>query len=542
MKKIFVFLLFLLPIIQLFGQSQGVTYQAIIIDTKKVSGIGNQKNYLPNREMIVRFTIYNDLGAIDYQEEHVTSTDANGIINLVIGKGTPTASCPLFTRETFYDVNPSTVETSRTFREISWSGKAKNLKVEICIDRFLMNFANLNQQALYFIPYAYHRNITAIGTMDIEGVTNLNSALNVRRKSATNLSGTLDVTHQSTLNDTLTVNAISQLNGQTSIKTTLDGDASDLAAYPLTIEGSNHGLSIKVNGSRNGDNSFMGFFDQSGMQGQITGQTLSEAAQDPEFIYTNVLYAAKVIVMAVNIVVAGATFWEVSNLTGDIADAVFLAAEIIGYNVFALTNLGVSYSSGSGDYAEWLPKMNENEMIQFGEVVGVFGGKITKITQGAEQILVVSNAPVVLGNLPSQKSDLEKGEKVGFMGQVPVWVIGKVKQGDYIVAYQSGSGLAVAISPENLTLEMSSKIIGKAWQTNNSEDKKLVRTLIGIKSDEWIKFAQENQNQIESLDANIKMLNQRINKRNEALQQLIPAYKEVLKKKQVMNQKTSLIN
>ena len=51
-----------------------------------------------------------------------------------------------------------------------------------------------------------------------------------------------------------------------------------------------------------------------------------------------------------------------------------------------LTNGGVVYASGNGDYAEWLEKANIDEEINKTDVVGVKGGKITKNTEDAEQV------------------------------------------------------------------------------------------------------------------------------------------------------------
>jgi len=542
MKKLFVFTMFLLFVVNLFGQSHGLNYQAVILNPNRTTGIGNQKNYWPNKELIVRFTISNSAAGIDYQEEHVTKTDALGMINLVIGKGTPTALNPLYTRVTVYDNGPSTTTTSRTFKEISWDGTSKMLKVEICTEKYLRQFTAIDQQSLYFAPHAYHRNITAIGTMDIEGVSNLNSALNVRRTSPTNLSGVLNVTKHTTLNDTLTVNAISVLNGQTSINVSLDGDASDPAAYPLNIEGSNHGIAITINGSRTSDNSFVTFMDASGVQGAITGQTNSDVYNDPEFIYTTVLYAAKVIVQAVNLGVAtAALFIEPGNFANEVANTAFLAAEIVGYYVFAFQGIGVDYSSGSGDYAEWLPRMDAYEDIRFGDIVGVYGGMVTKKTDNAEQIMVVSKSPIVLGNIPANDSITALGEKVGFMGQVPVWVIGKVKQGDFIVAYKSGSGLGIAVAPENLTIEMMPKIVGKAWDNNNSDGRKLVNTVIGLKNNEWVNLIKENQQRTKQLEEQVNKLNEELNLSNETLFELVTGYKTAIEGKNSDQQMNSSV-
>ena len=102
--------------------------------------------------------------------------------------------------------------------------------------------------------------------------------------------------------------------------------------------------------------------------------------------------------------------------------------------ITAFTKLGVEYSSGSGDYAEWLQRIDTKELITPGDIVAVIGGKITKDLQGAEQVMVVSHSPIVLGNLPSENSNFQfQGNSIAFMGQVPVKITGPVSTGDFII-------------------------------------------------------------------------------------------------------------
>jgi len=530
MKKILILLVFFFSVVGLFAQEHGVSYQALVIDIKKASGMGDQYNYLPNKEMIVRLTIFNVEGNIDYQEEHVTQSNESGIINLVIGKGIPTSQSPI-------------VDRTIAFREISWEGKDKKLKVELSMDKSLNAFYEVQEQDLHFVAYAYHRNITAAGTMDIEGVSNLNHDLFVNNESATTLSGTLDVVKETDLNGNLTVNAESFFNKEVQIDASVSGDYTDVEAYPLSIENAQDGMAIKINGNRSGENSFITFFDGEGVHGQIAGQTNSEVAQDPEFIYTNVMSAAQIVAQAINIGIAVAGLVPTFGISGiklaiEIVGMGFLVADVIAYNVFAFQNVGVTYSSGSGDYAEWLPLIDSTEQIKFGEVVGVYGGKISKNTVGAEQLLIVSKSPILLGNTPQRDEQLENGKSTAFMGQVPVWVVGKVNQGDYLLAYESGSGLAVAVSPKNLTVDMASRIIGKAWESNESETRKLVMVVVGLQTSEWFGFLKENENKLNVIDYQVNQLQKKVTTREELLNQLVPNYKEAVKEKKLQKQET----
>ena len=59
-------------------------------------------------------------------------------------------------------------------------------------------------------------------------------------------------------------------------------------------------------------------------------------------------------------------------------------------------------STKGADYAEYLPKANPNEIFYPGDIVGIKGGYVTKKTDDADLIMVVSSRPIVLGNLPAK--------------------------------------------------------------------------------------------------------------------------------------------
>jgi hypothetical protein len=117
------------------------------------------------------------------------------------------------------------------------------------------------------------------------------------------------------------------------------------------------------------------------------------------------------------------------------------------------------------------------------------------------------------------------------MGQVPVRVKGSVKKGDYIIPYESGSGFGKAVSPEDLTIDMMSKIVGRAWSSVNTAGVNLVNTVIGIKSNEWIGFIKLNKEENDSLKKEMDLLKTQISKSNEILAQLVPGYKEAIEVK-----------
>ncbi|BAY14146.1 hypothetical protein [Calothrix sp. NIES-2098] len=171
------------------------------------------------------------------------------------------------------------------------------------------------------------------------------------------------------------------------------------------------------------------------------------------------------------------------------------------------TNLG---GTGS-DYAEWLPRLQQDEVIQEGDITGVFGGKITKKTNDAQTLMVISSQPLVLGNMPSQENKLPH-EKVAFMGQVRVKVRGKVQAGDYIVPSRLNDGVGIAVSSDKITsAAYATQIIGTAWESSQQENVKLINVLVGHQSNySWIgkilNTMQAQQIEIQSLKTEIESL------------------------------------
>lgn len=144
---------------------------------------------------------------------------------------------------------------------------------------------------------------------------------------------------------------------------------------------------------------------------------------------------------------------------------------------------GVTYGSKGADYAEWLPKLNPEDEFQIGQIVGVHDGKVSLKTKGAEQIMAVSRAPVVVGNVPPEE-EKHKYTTVGFMGQLPVVVRGKVSAGDYVIPSGLEDGTAVAVAPEDLELRHLGRVLGRAWSDSDNDVYALVNVVIGVNTNE----------------------------------------------------------
>jgi hypothetical protein len=175
---------------------------------------------------------------------------------------------------------------------------------------------------------------------------------------------------------------------------------------------------------------------------------------------------------------------DLENLVGEMAPVAFEMytepASFLAKYLFALRG-GVTYESGSGDYAEWLERLDHDETLNAGEIVGVYGGKITKQTEGADHTMVVSYKPIVLGNMPAEDRQ-EQFEKVAFMGQTLVKVKGVVRKGDFIVPSGNDDGHGVAVSPDAITADQLASVVGVAWGEGGRPGRLgLVNVAIGLR-------------------------------------------------------------
>ena len=110
MKKIFLFLSLVFLTISAFGQSQGISYQAVIYspDVVKVPGQDNMMAPLTNQDICMRFNFFDTSSSLEYQETVNISTDEFGMVNFVVGKSNQTNGY------------------ANNFNDIVWDGSAKN--------------------------------------------------------------------------------------------------------------------------------------------------------------------------------------------------------------------------------------------------------------------------------------------------------------------------------------------------------------------------------------------------------------------------------
>lgn len=113
---------------------RGIQYQAVVRD--------NDGNMLPNAGVNFRFTLKhtNWYGSLitDYSETHVATTNVVGLVNLVIGNGTP--------------VSPSTIFD---FNNIPWNDPSLTLNVEVDPSGSGTSYSLLSSAPMRAVPFAY---------------------------------------------------------------------------------------------------------------------------------------------------------------------------------------------------------------------------------------------------------------------------------------------------------------------------------------------------------------------------------------------------
>ncbi len=359
------------------------------------------------------------------------------------------------------------------------------------------------------------------GSVIIEGGVGIEKNINIG--GASNVTGNSTVGGNSTVSGSSTVNGTTGLNGQVTINANVGGGDDNYNAYPLRVQGSNQGIAIRVNeGTPSSSNNFITFFDGgNGARGRVEGQTAGDLATSPEYIFETAILTAEIIAAGVNIglsllpngcagVGVVACPPEPSVVAITIAEEILAIANQAAYQTFAFANLGVTYESGSADYAEYLERRSSSESMSAGDIVSVIGGRISKQTQNASQMLVVSTNPAVLGNMQAS-ADVARFEKVAFMGQVPVKVRGQVNIGDYIIPSGLNDGTGIGISPDKISANQYKLIVGVAWSAATAGSKvSMINLAIGLNTNDVARIVEEQQIQISNLKKQFESLEARM--------------------------------
>ncbi|MDZ4329573.1 MAG: hypothetical protein U0945_03205, partial [Flavobacterium sp.] len=149
MKKIILLFIFFLCA-KSFAQTNGITYQAVILNPNgvKTSDLNNSNLPLVSKDICMQFKFIDEFSNIEYQEVIRTKTDSYGMVNLIIGTGTQTSGY------------------ATSFDKISWDSLDKSLVVGINVSGDCSSFTEISKQPFNYVPFAY----SAINAVNVTGV------------------------------------------------------------------------------------------------------------------------------------------------------------------------------------------------------------------------------------------------------------------------------------------------------------------------------------------------------------------------------------
>ena len=492
--------------------------------------------YVKHREIVATSTLDVD-GATNLNNtlEVDGATNLNNTLNVNNGS-TTTLSGDLYVEGTAY------------FND----GEFENLKVHQNSELNLLNvdgesnFNNnvyVNQQAA----------VDLSGTLNVDGESTFNDSLTVAQNSSTRLTGKLNVDgitkihndflvtgkHPTLLSGQLSVHGLTAHYDQVIIGTEMEFvNQNQYVAYPFRVEGSEQGIAIKLkpdNPSR--ANNFISFWGGTGeAKGRIEGNNgllgiatdvvqatigqipgfddIIDAAvgeDDPppnvsanEYFVNDYAFGAYnlTIDFITSIIRFGVNAAAASGLclAGDCDDAVWSFIDMTvdgiqlgGYITYNELNLGVAFESGGADYAEFLEKYDPQELMTLGDVVGVKGGRVSKTFLDAEKFMIVSENPMISGAMPDADKE-HLYERIAFMGQVPVKVMGNVQRGDYILPSGNGDGMAIAVAPKAMKTGDYARIIGIAWsEYTGTELFSYINTAVGLNTNDLVGVVEQMQ-------------------------------------------------
>lgn len=500
MKKLLLFLIAanLLGGFALSAQStaaaQGMNYQAVARDAAG--------QVIANLPVSLKISLVSKSGDQNeyYTETHQVVTDQNGLFKIIIGEGK---------------------DASGKLADVPWSKDQIWLNIAMD-DKAGKNFALVSSAKLLSVPYAFHA-ATASQIVDETSAIDLplekNQSIywttggNTNTRPATHFVGTRD-NQDLVLKTFNTTRVILTKAGQMQVYSGVSGVDSDPASYPITVQGSEQGIYIKVNGSRDGDNNFVTFADDEGIWGRIEGQTIAELEASSEYQTQVALFTLQAVSLAAQVVAftaeavglaasgvgAAAAVGAAANAVALGVEAASLATEWATWEADIRANIGVTYESGAGDYAEWLERKKGERDMHYGEIVGVKAGQISLTTTDVDHFMVISTRPIVLGNAP-QPAKQATFEKVAFMGQVPVKVVGEVAIGDYIIPSGNNDGLGIAVHPSEMKLGDYSRIVGVAWEAAKEAPLNYVNVAVGINSNDLTRKVDELNQKVEQIMA-----------------------------------------
>lgn len=485
-KNLLALLLFsILGVVFLSAQSnlQGINYQGVARD-------GSGK-LMPNANLAFKMSLVSINGSgtdqVHYSETHQVTSDNLGLFHLVIGSGN---------------------EQNGSLNNVPWAKQSIFLQTEIATDT-TQKFELLNKTELFAVPYAYFAATAErlVTDEEIDLPTEKNQTIywttsgNTNTRPNVHFVGTIDKQPLVFKTNNITTLELDTLGRMllTSNRTPAGSDT-DQNAYPLVVKGkfNTQGIWIEIKEDPSNKNNFLTFEDNSGVKGRVEGQNLDDLLVSQPYIFQNTTFAINITAITLNVAALIAEL-AANTKPWTLPKVVALAAKIATFGIQAaslgvawrewrervIKKVGVAYLSSNGDYAEWLKRDIQERDLHFGEIVGVNGGLVSLNTQGAKQLMVISTNPIVLGNEP-EETQIGQYEKVAFLGQVLVKIVGPVKIGDYILPSGNNDGYGVALSPDKMRAGDYERIVGVAWEASKNDYnlEHYINVAVGINSND----------------------------------------------------------
>ncbi|UQD57193.1 hypothetical protein [Flavobacterium sp. K5-23] len=161
MKKIIILLL-LFAATKNVAQTNGITYQAVIMNTQgsQYSSVTNSNGPLVKKNICLVFKFIDEFSNVEYQETVQTKTDQFGMVNLIIGFGTQTSGY------------------ADSFKSVVWNTSNKSLVVGINTNGDCSNFTEISNEPFNYVPFAFSalnaENVTGIVPIENGGTNAIN--------------------------------------------------------------------------------------------------------------------------------------------------------------------------------------------------------------------------------------------------------------------------------------------------------------------------------------------------------------------------------
>jgi len=396
MKRIFLLLLFISSLG--FSQSSGITYQAVIYNPngEELPGIDNPYAPLTNQDVCLQFGIVDADGNVEYQEQVQVTTDAFGMVNLLIGTNTQTGGY------------------AADFAGVEWSADAKFLKVDLDIKGNCTDFEELSYQPFTYVPFAYYSPASDVpgpegpegpagadgqdGAEGPQGPTGADGATGLAGPAGANgatgpqgqdgVDGLDGVTGQdgeagyNTLINTSNEGPGDNCeNGGIKIELGLDVNRNNI----LEIDEVNNSLTVYVcnggtgDGDGNGDNN---------------APTITLIGENPQIINVDVNY-----------VELGATAYDEDD--GDITSSIVIDSSLVNTSLAGSYNVTYTVTDSSGNTVMVIRQVN---VITSGSLIGCDGGVVPTVVYGTQEWTVEDACHITYRDgtpIPQVTDDLE---------------------------------------------------------------------------------------------------------------------------------------